>query len=54
MNNLYSLQFKTTMALSNKEINAHRCELGELWHRHKGHLHHGASKILMEIAIGLP
>lgn len=29
-------------------------ELGELWHRHMGLLHHGALNILKEIVTGLP
>ena len=52
--NFYMLQFVTIVTLSNKEINVHRCDLGELWHRHMGHLHHGVLIILREIAIGLP
>ena len=29
-------------------------DLCEMWHRRMGHLHHGALRILCEIAIGVP
>ena len=29
-------------------------DVGKLWHKRLGHLHHGALKILKEISTGLP
>ena len=29
-------------------------DVGELWHRKLGHLHHGALNIMQQISIGLP
>lgn len=51
MKNLYRLQVETCAALSSKA----RCaDVGELWHRRMGHLHHGALKILQQIDTGIP
>ena len=29
-------------------------DLGELWHRRMGHIHHGALRLLRETVIGVP
>eukprot|EP00253_Pinus_taeda_P024256 PITA_24256 len=54
MKNLYRLQVETCIALSSKPVGGQRRDVGELWHMHMGHLHHGALKILQQIATGLP
>lgn len=47
--NLYKLQVETEVALRR----VHGRDMGELWHKCMGHLHHGALKILQQIAMGL-
>lgn len=49
--NLYILQFETPKALVSSNSNR---EIGELWHRQMGHIHHGALKLLRETVIGIP
>eukprot|EP00253_Pinus_taeda_P027998 PITA_27998 len=41
-------------ALSSKAKVVHAQDIGELWHRRLGHLHHGALKIMQQISTGLP
>ena len=49
---LYKLDFQPMAALVSSEgSEEHLCEL---WHRRMAHLHHGALRILREIATGLP
>jgi len=47
--NLYKLEVEECAALSTKEERVKSRDVGELWHRRLGHLHHGALKILQEI-----
>ena len=42
---LYRLQFDTPKALMSS---CNPRDLGELWHRRMGHIHHGALKLLHE------
>eukprot|EP00253_Pinus_taeda_P035729 PITA_35729 len=44
--NLYMLQVEDCAALSSKAKEVHGKDIGELWHRRLGHLHHGALKIM--------
>ena len=41
-------------ALSSKEELVQIQDIGELWHRRLGHLHHGALNIMQQISTGLP
>eukprot|EP00253_Pinus_taeda_P026191 PITA_26191 len=41
-------------ALSSKAEEVHGQDIGELWHRRLGHLHHGTLKIMQQISTGLP
>ena len=48
---LYRLQFDTRkelMSITNPR------DIGELWHRRMGHIHHGALKLLHLTMIGAP
>ena len=54
MKNLYKLEVDDCTALSRKAELEQSQEIGELWHRRLGHLHHGALKIMQQISIGLP
>ena len=47
---LYRLQFDTPKALMS---NNNSRDLGELWHRRMGHIHHGALRFLHEIVTGV-
>jgi len=42
------------VVLSSKEKLVQSQDIGELWHRRLGHLHHGALKIMQQISTGLP
>ena len=42
------------VALSSKVELVQSQDIGELWHRRLGHLHHGALKIMQQISVGLP
>ena len=42
------------VALSTKVEKVQGRDVGKLWHRRLGHLHHDASKIMQQITIGLP
>ena len=44
--NLYKLEVEECVDLSTKEERVQTRDVGELWHRRLGHLHHGALKIL--------
>ena len=44
--NLYKLEVDDCAALSTKVELVQSQEIGELWHRWLGHLHHGALKIM--------
>ena len=46
MKNLYKLEVDDCAALSSKAELVQSQEIGELWHRWLGHLHHGALKIM--------
>jgi hypothetical protein len=48
------LEVEDCAALSSKERGEHGQDIGELWHRRLGHLHHGALKIMQQISTGLP
>ena len=52
--NLYKLEVDDCAALSTKAELVQSKDIGELWHRRLGHLHHGALKIMQQISIGLP
>jgi len=52
--NLYKLEVDDCAALSTKEELVQSQDIGELWHRWLGHLHHGALKITQQISTGLP
>ncbi len=54
MKNLYKLEVDDCAALSLKVELVQSQDLGELWHRQLGHLHHGALKIMQHISTGLP
>ena len=54
MKNLYKLEVDDCVALSMKAKLVQSQDIGELWHRRLGHLHHGAFKIMQQISIGLP
>jgi hypothetical protein len=52
--NLYKLEVDDCAALSTKAELVQSQDIGELWHRRLGHLHHGALKIMQQISTGLP
>eukprot|EP00253_Pinus_taeda_P021923 PITA_21923 len=52
--NLYKLEVDDCAALSSKVEMVQSQDVGELWHRRLGHLHHGALKIMQQISTGLP
>ena len=52
--NLYGLQVERCAALNSKAGGKQSRDIGKLWHRCMGHLHHGVLKILQQIATGLP
>jgi len=52
--NLYKLEVDDCAALSTKAKLVQSQDIGELWHRRLGHLHHGALKIMQQMSIGLP
>jgi hypothetical protein len=52
--NLYKLDVEDCVALSTKAEKVQSRDVGELWHRRLGHLHHGALKIMQQISTGLP
>eukprot|EP00253_Pinus_taeda_P008414 PITA_08414 len=52
--NLYKLEVDDCAALSTKEELVQSQDIGELWHRWLGHLHHGALNIMQQISTGLP
>eukprot|EP00253_Pinus_taeda_P010452 PITA_10452 len=52
--NLYKLDVEYCVALSTKEEKVQSRDIGELWHRILGHLHHEALKIMQQISIGIP
>eukprot|EP00253_Pinus_taeda_P006582 PITA_06582 len=52
--NLYKLEVDDCAALSTKTELVQSQDIGELWHRWLGHLHHGALKIMQQISTGLP
>eukprot|EP00253_Pinus_taeda_P030310 PITA_30310 len=52
--NLYKLHVEICASLSSKAEVVHGQDIGELWHRRLGHLHHGALKIMQQISTGLP
>lgn len=54
MKNIYKLQVETNATLSHKAGSEHDIDVGELWHKCMGRLHHEALKILQQIAIGIP
>eukprot|EP00253_Pinus_taeda_P029923 PITA_29923 len=52
--NLYKLEVEECVALRTKEERVQKQDVGELWHRRLGQLHHGALKILQQISISFP
>jgi len=52
--NLYKLEVDDCAALSTKAKLVQSQDIGELWHKWLGHLHHGALKIMQQISTGLP
>eukprot|EP00253_Pinus_taeda_P029002 PITA_29002 len=54
MKNLYKLEVDDCAALSMKGELVKSQDIGELWSRWLGHLHHGALKIMLQISTRLP
>ena len=54
MKNIDKLEVDDRAALSSKAELVQSQDIGKLWHRRLGHLHHGALKIMLQISIGLP
>eukprot|EP00253_Pinus_taeda_P033976 PITA_33976 len=54
INNLHKLQVEDCASHSSKAEEVHGEDIGELWHRRLGHLHHVALKIIQQISIGFP
>eukprot|EP00253_Pinus_taeda_P005090 PITA_05090 len=52
--NLYKLEVENYAALSSKAKLVQSQDIGELWNRILGHLHHGALKIMQHISTRLP
>eukprot|EP00253_Pinus_taeda_P014978 PITA_14978 len=52
--NLYKLEVDDCAVLSSKAELVQSQDIGELWHRWLGHLHHGALKIMQQISTRLP
>eukprot|EP00253_Pinus_taeda_P014566 PITA_14566 len=52
--NLYKLEVDYCVALSSKAKMVQSQDVGKLWHRRLGHLHHGSLKIMQHISIRLP
>ena len=48
--NIYKLEVDDCAALSTKAELVQSQDIGELWHRQLGHLHHGALKIMQQIS----
>lgn len=53
MKNLYKWDVEDCATLSTKKNKVQIQDIGELWHRRLGHLHHGALKIMKHISRGL-
>eukprot|EP00253_Pinus_taeda_P036139 PITA_36139 len=51
--NLYKLEVDDCATLSTKAKLVQSHDIGELWHRWLGHLHHGTLKIMQHISTGL-
>ena len=54
MKNLYKPKVDDCATLSTKAELVQSQDIGELWHRQLGHLHHGALKIMQQRSTGLP
>ena len=54
VNNLYKLDIEDCVSLSTKAEKVQSGDIGELWHRRVGNLHHRALKIMQQISIRLP
>jgi len=52
--NLYKLNVDECVSLRKKAVKVKSRDVGELWHRRLGHLHHGSLKIMQHITTGLP
>eukprot|EP00253_Pinus_taeda_P006167 PITA_06167 len=52
--NLYNMELDDYAALSSKAEMVQSQDVGELWHKRLGHLHHGALKIMQQISTRLP
>lgn len=48
------MEVEDFFALSTKAEKVQSGDIGELWHRKLGHLHHGAFKIMQQISTGIP
>lgn len=51
---LYKLHVEDCTTLITKAKKVQGCNISEIWHLRLGHLHHGTSKIIQQIIIGLP
>ena len=51
--NIYKLEVDDCATLSTKAELVQSQDIGELWHKRLGHLHHGALKIMQQISTGL-
>eukprot|EP00253_Pinus_taeda_P027346 PITA_27346 len=52
--NLYNLEVDNCASLSSKVEMVQSQDVGKIWHRRLGHLHHGALKIMQQISTRLP
>jgi len=52
--NMYNLDVEYCVALSTKAEKVQSHDVGEIWHRRLGNLHHGALKIMQLITTCLP
>ena len=51
---LYNLDVENHVALTTQAEKVESRDVGELWHKRLGHLHHGALKIMQQISTRLP
>jgi len=52
--NMYKLDVEDCVVLSTKVEKVQSRDVGEIWHKRLGHLHHGALKIMQQITTSLP
>jgi len=53
VNNLYKIRVDDCVAFSSKAELVQSQDIGDLWHRLLGHMHHGALKIMQQISTGI-